>query len=127
MGAATLRNDGAESFRAGGPVETVGNSLSLRCLNDAIDASGIPAKVLAARLEVSEGEFSKLRAGRFRLEQIDRLPEAIRADWETRVEAARAAVGASRDEIIMARAAHALIDALAVVKGRARMAKARLG
>jgi len=123
---ATLRNDSAESFHSSPRVETDGKSLSLRCLNEAIDHSAIPAKTLADEVGVSEGEFSKLRAGRFRLEHLDRLPPEVIADWQQRLEAARGELGQSREEVVMARAAHALIDALAVLRTGRRMVKARL-
>ena len=125
MATATLRNDSSVSFQPNREMESVGKSLSLRCLNEAIDASPILAKVLAEEhLEVSEGEFSKLRAGRFRVEHIDRLPQELIDDWQTRLDAARAKAGMSHEDVVLARLAHAVIDALALVKQKRRMAKA---
>lgn len=122
MAGATLRNDSAEVFHDAAPLETAGNSVSLRCLNEAITASGIPDKDLAGKLGVSRGEFSKLRAGRFRLEQIDLLPESIRADYRERVQAADCV---DPEAAAIEQIAVAAVRFLAL-KGRKRMVKAGL-
>lgn len=106
-------------------METPGNFLSCELLAAAIDGSGMTRKVLADdHLGISEGELSKLLAsGRFRLELIDRLPPAIRADWQRRMDEAEDV--SVREQIVIARALHALVDALTMLKGRrGRMAKA---
>jgi hypothetical protein len=128
MALATRRNDLADDFHgtaAQRELETAGNFCSVTFLEAAIDGSLMTRKALCEdHLRISEGELSKLLAsGRFRLDLIDKLPPAIRAEWRRLMDAADA-TGAEREAVVMAKAAHALIDALTVLKNRRRMAKA---
>lgn len=131
MGTATLRNDSADSFRHGSTprdLETGGNFRSVALLEAAIDGSLMTRKSLCdAHLKISEGELSKLIAsGRFRLDLVDKLPPAIRTQWVALLDAADEC-SVNHEAVVMARAAHALIDALTVLKGRRRrMARASL-
>jgi hypothetical protein len=114
-----LASDGKATASAGKPD-------ALQLLNDAINQSGVQRKVLATDCGLSESQFSRLTSGAqgFPIPLLDKLPDAIRADWLNRME--------SRDQQdVLALAAEQLTIAavrwLRLVGGmRKRMAKAGL-
>ncbi len=123
MGAAMHRTKSAATFLAPSgpaPTETRGKSGSLACLNAAIDAwcaqTCTSKKTLADQyLQCSEGQFSKLCSGQFRVELLDRLPAEIRVMWRDLLEQEDQAQGLTRDDVVLRRLQHAIIDGLEVV------------
>lgn len=107
-------------------MESHGNAVALDCLNAAIDGSRIPRKVLADHLGISEAQFSKLTSGvqAFGVGHLDKLPAAIRSDFLRRMSEAHDEE--TRERIVLERALHAIVDALVILRGRSRMAKAGL-
>ncbi len=87
---ATEGNGSATDCHQAPAVETGGKRLAIRCLNDAIDASGVARKQLAEDCGWSEGHFSKVASGQ-QGELLDlayRLPAhraAIRSDFLNRL------------------------------------------
>lgn len=62
-----------------------GNSLAVACLLAALDESGIPRKVFASDLGLTEPELSKaLSSQRFDIRWLDELPPVVALDWFTR-------------------------------------------
>lgn len=67
-------------------LETEGNSVAVRCLNEVLDASGVQDKVLAAECGYSRSRFSKIASGQSGnlLDLVYRLPPhraALRAQF----------------------------------------------
>jgi hypothetical protein len=124
MGAATPRIESAETF----PTDP---APSLACLNAAIDSycarTATPRKRLAEEsLHVSAGEFSKLCAGKLRVEQFDLLPLEVRVTWRDLLARHDAEQGVTTIDVVLRRLQHDLIDslervtALPVPPGKAR-------
>lgn len=68
-------------------VESRGNEVAevaVRCLNAAIDESGVPRKALAREAGISEAQFSKLVRSAA-LDLVDRLPDEIVTAWLDRM------------------------------------------
>lgn len=112
-------------FQTERSVATRGNSLSLRCLNDAIDASGVPHKVLAAEVDQQPDQFSKslngARGGDFN-GVLDNIRSAIRLDYARRMAEAERQGGL--EDLAAEALAHAAIHFLAT--RRKRPAKAQV-
>ena len=74
-------------FQPGLDLETTGKSAAVACLEAAIAAHGVPRKVLADEVGMSEGHFSKVANGRQGdlLDLAYALPAALRADFFARL------------------------------------------
>lgn len=106
------------------PMASHGDSLALRCLNDAIDRAGIIRKVLADRCGHTEKQFSKLTSGAqgFPVSLLDALPLSIVRDFQTTyADARRERTRDELDEQIF-EAIERLV-ALFAVRGRAAKAE----
>lgn len=89
-------NDIDECFQSEACLETRGNSLSRRCLREAIDASGVIRKVLADEVDQTEQQFSKslsgIKGGDFN-QVLDNIRPSIRLDYAHRLADAERAGG----------------------------------
>ncbi len=63
--------------------ESQGKKVALRCLVEALDASGQPRKAIAAELGITEVTLSKMTGGlqAFALDLLDGLPLTVVTDW----------------------------------------------
>lgn len=82
LDAVTTGNPLAAGFRRAPPMATDSKALVLRCLNDAIDRSGVKRGALATDCGVTEGQFSRLTGGSqgFPIALLAALPRRIRVD-----------------------------------------------
>ena len=125
--AASEGNDFAFDSQSVRPVASPGKSLSLRCLNEAIDGSGVPRKELAPECGQTEQQFSKSLSGapggNF-TGVVDRIRSAIRLDYARRLAACEHEGGL--EDLAAEELGHAIIRYLSIRRGPRRMAKASI-
>lgn len=120
-------NDFADDCQPERMLATVSNSLSLRCLNEAIDGSGVPRKELAPECKQTAQQFSKSLSGapggNF-TGVVDRIRPSIRLDYARRL--ADAEVSGGLEEAAAENLAMAAIRYLSTRRIPLRQAKASL-